>query len=118
VDNIRMHQDNVAIRLEPLEQVSAGGLHLPQTRQEKTRKAVVLAVGPGHHNRSGHFVPTQVKAGDRVIVDAFAGQDYSMDLNAPRHNKPTEWGDERGEFRIIREDEIQAVIEDDARAAE
>ena len=115
--SIRMYQDNVAVRLEPLEQVSAGGLHLPQSRKEKTRSATVLAVGPGHY-KGATFVPTQVQVGDRVIIDQIAGQNYDLDLSVPRHNKPTNWADERGEFRIIREDEILAVVEPEAKAAE
>lgn len=114
----RAYQDNVLIRFERQPEMSSSGLlHLPQTREEKTRTAEVMAVGPGYTNRGGHFVPTQTKVGDRVVVDARAGQNYDLDLSVPRHNKPAEWADERGEFRIIREDEILAVL-DAAEAAE
>jgi hypothetical protein len=65
-------------------------------------------------------VPNTVQPGDRVIVDARAGQNYDMDLTTPRHNKPTEFQElvgERGEFRIVREEEILAVIEEDVALA-
>jgi chaperonin GroES len=117
MQQIRMYQDNVALRFERLPERSVGGLHLPQTRSEKTRTAVVLSVGPGHVNKVGVFVPTQVQVGERVVVDQHAGQDYSLDLSCPRQNKPTEWANEQGEFRIVREDEILAVL-DEAQAAE
>lgn len=114
----RAYQDNVVLRFEERAKVTASGLHLPDTRQgDKTREAVVMAVGPGHTNRGGHLVPTSVQVGDRVVVDARAGQNYDLDLSVPRHNKPTEWADERGEFRIVREEEILAVLES-AEAAE
>ena len=114
---IRMYQDNVALRFEPLEARSKGGLHLPENRKsEKTRVATVLSVGPGHTNKSGVFVPTQVKVGERVVVDQHAGQDYSMDLSCPRQNKPTEWANEHGEFRIVREEEILCVLEESEAA--
>jgi len=109
---IRAYADNVIVRLEALPDRSEGGLHLPQNRQERrtgTRKAHVLAVGPGHRDARGVLIPTEVRPGDVVYIDALAGQDYSLDLNVPRHNKPSGWADERGEFRIIREQEIHAV---------
>lgn len=125
---IRAYQDNVIIRLEPLATTTASGLHLPQTqatRNTGTREATVMAVGPGHYRtrkggangtERGLFVPTQVQVGERVLVDALAGQDYDMDLNVPRHNKPAHWADERGEFRIVREEEILCVVERDEAA--
>lgn len=117
---IRPIQDNVVIRFSPRPAVTASGLlHIPQTVTESrvgTREATVLAVGPGHTNRRGLFIPTAVKVGENVLVDALAGQNYDLDLTVPRHNKPTEWADDRGEFRIVREDEILGVIERDEAA--
>jgi co-chaperonin GroES (HSP10) len=112
----RAYADNIVIRLEPLAKLSAGGLHLPDTQTTKrtgTREATVMAVGPGHTSQLGHFIPVDpwLQPGRRVLVDALAGQNYDMDLNAPRHNKPAEWSDERGEFRIVRSDEILAGLE-------
>lgn len=121
-EQIRPTQDNVVLRFKPRPPVTASGLiHIPQTVTESrvgTREAEVMAVGPGHTTRQGKFIPTQVKPGEVVLVDALAGQNYDMDLNVPRHNKPTEWGDERGEFRIVREDEILCVVERDEEAEE
>jgi hypothetical protein len=60
------------------------------------------------------FVANEVQPGDRVIVDALAGQNYALDLSVPRHNKSTQFQElfgERGEFRIVREQEILAVFE-------
>ncbi len=115
----RCYQDNVLLRFEAAAKMSAGGLHLPDTRRgEKTREATVVAVGPGHVNRAGRFVETSVKPGERVLVDAQAGQNYELDLSVPRHNKPTEWAGDDGDFRIVREEEILAVLEQSTEAAE
>jgi co-chaperonin GroES (HSP10) len=119
----RAFADNVVIRLEPLAKFSAGGLHLPDSHKPKTtgtREATVMAVGPGHYSRLGALIPVDaaIVAGARVIVDALAGQNYDMDLTVPRHNKPTEWSDDRGEFRIVRADEVLGVVERDSQAAE
>jgi len=118
MENIRAYADNVVLRFVPRPTTALGGLiHLPQQVTESrvgTREAEVLAVGPGHWMRSGQFRQNVVQVGQRVLVDALAGQNYDLDLSVPRHNKPAEWGDERGEFRVVREDEILAVIERDA----
>jgi len=116
---LRAYADNVVIRLEPLATMTASGLHLPgtqKTKQTGSREATVMAVGPGHVRPNGVLVPTQVQVGERVIVDALAGQNYDMDLSVPRHNKPVEWADSQGEFRIVREDEILCVVEREAAA--
>lgn len=119
---IRPLQDNVLLQFLPRPTETASGLiHIPATVSESrvgTREARVIAVGPGHTTRAGKFIPTAVKVGESVLVDSLAGQDYSMDLNAPRHNKATEWDAEGGALRMVREDEILCVVERDAEAAE
>ena len=127
----RAYADNVVLALEPLEQQTASGLHTPHSGKNGARDhriARVVQSGPGYWTRMGKrdargmyatgwrdvFVPNTVKPGERVIVDALAGQDYAMDLNVPRHNKNQEFQelfDERGEFRIVREEEILGVLE-------
>ena len=122
--NIRTYADNVIIALLPQPTQTASGIQLmagARTGARDHRKARVLASGPGFRDRHGHLVPNEVKPGDIVIVDALAGQDYSLDLSIPRHNKSSEFQEligERGEFRIIREQEILAVVESEASAAE
>jgi co-chaperonin GroES (HSP10) len=133
-----MTSDNVLIRFLPDPSTTAGGLVIPQQahgrRAVDTRKAEVMLVGPGHYRNgkrrladtehtvaTSTFVPTEVKVGDVVLVHARAGQNYELDINVPRHNKPTDFqelGDERGEFRIIREDEVLGVVEQETEAAE
>ena len=126
----RPYGDNVVIVLEPLETETASGIALVQggARARDHRTARVIASGPGYTARIGKqehgtnawswrdiFIPNEVKPGDRVIVDALAGQDYAMDLTVPRHNKPQEFGElfgDRGQFRIVREGEILGVVEE------
>jgi co-chaperonin GroES (HSP10) len=119
--NYRAYADNVILRFVPRPTTALGGLiHLPQQVTESrvgTREAEVVGVGPGHWTRAGKWVPTEVQVGQLVLVDALAGQNYDLDLTVPRHNKPAEWGDERGEFRVVREDEILGVVERGAAAA-
>ncbi len=119
--NVQPYQDNVLIQFQPRPTQTASGLHIPQTVTESrvgTREAKVLAVGPGHFSRENVRIPTTVKVGETVLVDALAGQDYSMDLSAPRHNKATEWDADGGALRMIREQEILGIVERDEAAAE
>jgi co-chaperonin GroES (HSP10) len=130
--NFRAYADNVVIELEPAETETASGLALVESTKGAARGhrfARVIKSGPGHWAYLGQsrdaqgrwtgdyrqvFVPNEVKEGDRVIVDALAGQNYDMDLTVPRHNKSQEFQElfgDRGQFRIIREQEILAVFE-------
>lgn len=135
---IRPTSDNVLIVLEPLPTESAGGLTLvnlkdPRAHARASRTARVIAVGPGYWKTTRRllgnrtyteptevFVPTEVVAGDRVIVDANPGQDYRLDINIPRQNINAEFVELLGmkaEFRVCREQEIYAVLDDMAEQA-
>ena len=75
---IRPLRDQVLVRLDPLELVSSGGLHLPEPAAEAplnrppARRATVIAVGPGRRRKRGDgLVPPAVAVGDRVVVNAW-----------------------------------------------
>lgn len=132
---IRAYADNVILKLDPLETVSGSGIViLDQTGLSGHRLATVVSSGPGYwasHRRqgpgtetapgrteytadSGVFIPNETKPGDRVIIGKYAGSDFRLDLNVPRHNKTTEFQElfgEKGEFRIVREQEIEGIVE-------
>ena len=118
---IRAFMDNVILRLDPVSTETKSGLFIPdQQSLLGARTATVLASGPGFYNAQGHLIPNEVKAGERVLVDKLAGQNYSLDLTIPRHNKGIEFQElvgDRGEFRIVREQEILGVVEAEDAAA-
>lgn len=124
---MRPYADNCLIELEPIqERKTEGGVIVPGTKPKGsgTRAARVLAVGPGHHGRpsfkhpEGAFIPTTVQCGQRVLVDALAGDDWSWELSSPRHNpKGAEFvktGEARATYRCVREGEILGVLEEGA----
>jgi len=113
---IRAYHDNVILALEELPKFSAGGIELVHSPARRgTRTARVIAVGPGHYTRLGALIETEVSAGDRVLVDSLAGQNYDFDISVPRHNKGAEFEElvgEKGHFRIVRQEELLGVIEE------
>lgn len=112
---MRPYADNVWIRLLPLETASKSGIVLVEGERKTkgTRRATVIGSGPGYTARSGAFIANESFAGDTVYVDALAGQDWSMDFDPPRHrDKAVQFdslANERGEYRVVREQEIQAI---------
>lgn len=96
----------MAIKLQPLadrvvvkpiegEEVSKGGIILPDTAKEKPQKGQVIAVGPGRLDADGKRIPLEVKKGDKVIYQKFAGTELKQD-------------DE--EVLILRESDILAIV--------
>lgn len=67
--------------VEPLEQeeVTAGGIVLPETAKEKPQKGKVLSVGPGERNDKGERVPLDVSEGDTVLFAKYAGTEIKLD---------------------------------------
>jgi len=67
--------------IEPLEQeeITAGGIVLPETAKEKPQKGVVLSAGPGERDENGKYIPMDVKAGDTVLFAKYAGTEIKLD---------------------------------------
>jgi chaperonin GroES len=61
---------------KPLEQdeVSSGGIILPELSEQKTLKARVVEVGKGFWAAPGLFIETTIKPGDRILYQRFAAQ--------------------------------------------
>ena len=67
--------------VEPIEEeeITAGGIVLPETAKEKPQKGIVLAVGPGERNDEGEYMPLEVKEGDRVLFAKYSGTEVKYD---------------------------------------
>jgi chaperonin GroES len=55
------------------EEVTSGGIILPDTVQEKPVQGEVLAVGGGRYSDSGNQIPMTVKVGDSVVFGKYSG---------------------------------------------
>jgi chaperonin GroES len=67
--------------VEPTEQeeMTAGGIVLPETAKEKPQKGKVLAIGPGDRDENGKRIPMDVKVGDSVLFAKYSGTEIKMD---------------------------------------
>jgi chaperonin GroES len=71
--SIKPLEDRVVVRPVAAEQVTASGLVIPDTAQERPQEAEVVAIGPGRIDDNGNRVPLDVKVGDKVIFSKYGG---------------------------------------------
>ena len=79
--------DRVLVKAKAVEEKTASGIYIPQTAQEKTQVATVVAIGDDES--------IKVKVGDEVIHDKYAG---------------TQFKDNGEEYLILNYADILAVI--------
>lgn len=71
--------DRVVIKPLPKEEVTKGGIVLPDTVKEKPQEGEIIAVGPGKLSEDGKRMAMEVKVGDKVIYAKYAGTEYRED---------------------------------------
>ena len=72
--------DRVVVEAAPAETMTASGLYIPETAQEKPQKGTVIAVGPGKFaDLTGNLIPLSVKIGDQVLYGKYSGQEITID---------------------------------------
>lgn len=69
------------VLIEPIEdeEVTAGGIVLPETAKEKPQRGKVLAAGPGGRDEDGKPVTMEVKVGDTVLFAKYAGTEIKLE---------------------------------------
>ena len=77
--NFRPLHDRVLVRRLEGDEMSAGGIIIPDTAKEKPMQAEIIAVGPGSRDEKGKVVPLDVKAGDQVIFGKWSGSEVTID---------------------------------------
>ncbi len=86
--------DRVVVKADESEEMSTGGIILPDTAKEKPQRGVVIAVGPGK-TENGLLVAPQVKKGDKVLYGKYSGTEVTIDNE---------------EYLICRESDILAIL--------
>jgi chaperonin GroES len=93
--NLKPLADRVVIKPLTKEEVTKGGIVIPDTAKEKPQEGEIVAVGPGKMGEDGKRIEMELKKGDRVIYAKYAG---------------TEWKYENEEYLILRESDILAKL--------
>ena len=93
--HFRPLHDRVVVRRIDADHKTAGGIIVPDTAQEKPQEGEIVSVGPGARNDRGELVPTELKAGDRVLFGKWSGTEVKLDGE---------------EFLIMKESDIMGVI--------
>ena len=85
--------------VEPVEEeeVTAGGIVLPETAKEKPQKGDVISVGPGERDDDGKYIPMDVKEGDTVLFAKYSGTEIKV---------------EGKKLLILRESDLLAIVEE------
>ena len=71
--------DRVIVRPIETQEVSKGGIILPDTAKEKPQDGKIIAVGPGKLTDTGIRIPMEVKVGDRVMFSRYTGTEVKLD---------------------------------------
>ncbi len=89
--------DRVVVQCDESEDVTSGGIVLPDSAKDKPARGKIVSVGDGKLLDDGSRSQLQVKVGDRVLFSSYSGETFKV-------------GDE--ELLLMREEDILAIIED------
>jgi chaperonin GroES len=95
--NLQPLGDRVVVKALDRDEVTKGGIYLPDTVKEKPQEGRVEAVGPGRVLDSGDRSQMELKVGDRVLFAKYAGTEFKL---------------EGEDLMILRESDILAIIND------
>ena len=87
--------DRIVCKRIKEEEMTKGGIIIPDTAKEKPVEAEVVAVGNGKVLKNGTVRPLDVKVGDHVILSKWAGTEAKFD---------------GAEHVIVREDDILGIV--------
>ncbi len=93
---IRPLHDRILVQRLASEEMTAGGIIIPDSAKEKPAEGEIIAVGAGKLNDNGERITMDVKVGDKVLFSKYGGTDIKID------------GDD---FLIMREDDILGIVE-------
>ncbi len=77
--NIKPLNDKIILKRVEAEDVTAGGIYLPDTAKEKPKRGKVQAVGSGKLLEDGGRSDMQVKKNDEVLFTSYAGTEIKVD---------------------------------------
>ena len=88
--------DRIIVKPAPAEEVTKGGIIIPDTAKEKPLQGKITAVGKGRTDDSGKLIPMQLKVGDNVLYGKYAGTEVTIDGE---------------EYLMMKENDVFAIVE-------
>ena len=77
--NLRPLGDRVVVEPSEGDEVTPGGILLPETAKEKPQQGTIIAVGAGRRDDDGKLVPMDVSLNDKVLYAKYAGTEIKLD---------------------------------------
>ncbi len=93
---IKPLHDRVIVKRIEEQEITKGGIIIPDTAKEKPAEGKIVAVGKGRPSDDGTIQALEVKEGDKVLFGKYAGTEINIDGE---------------EHLIMREDDIIAIVE-------
>jgi len=93
--NLKPLGDRVIVKPKAPDEITKGGIILPDTAQEKPMEGTIIAVGAGRIADDGKKIAMELKAGDKILYGKYSGTEVKVN-------------DE--EFLIMRESDVYAII--------
>jgi len=88
--------DRIVVQAKSQEEVTRGGIVLPDTAKEKPLQGVVVAVGPGAVSEKGERLPMDVKPGQTVLYGKYSGTEIKLETQ---------------EYLILKLSDVLAILE-------
>jgi chaperonin GroES len=88
--------DRIIAKAISAEEVTKGGIILPDSAKEKPQEAEVIAVGPGSLLDTGKMSTMDIKVGEKIIYSKYGGTEVKIDGE---------------EYVILRQGDVLAVLE-------
>jgi len=93
--NLKPLGDRVIVKPKAPDEITKGGIILPDTAQEKPMEGTIVAVGAGRIADDGKKIAMELKTGDKILYGKYSGTEVKIN-------------DE--EFLIMRESDVYAII--------
>ena len=77
--NLRPLGDRVVVEPSEGENVTVGGILLPETAKEKPQQGTIVAVGAGRRDENGKLIAMDVKVEDKVLFARYSGSEIKVD---------------------------------------
>ena len=93
--NVKPLSDRLLVKRVDEAETQKGGIIIPDTAKEKPLHAEVVAVGPGRMSEEGKRLAMDIKKGDKILIGTYSGTEVKI---------------EGGEYVILREDDVLAIV--------